>query len=68
MFQKVIKLVLALVSVAYAVYQFIESYIGNGIFMLLLAGMFILLYFKNEIIFLAFHVYANKTLKELSGG
>ena len=54
MFPKVIKLILAAVSIAYAIYQFIESYIGNGIFLLLVAGMFILLYFKNEIIFLAF--------------
>ena len=54
MFPKVIKLILAAATIAYAIYQFIESYIGNGIFLLLVAGMFILLYFKNEIIFLAF--------------
>lgn len=54
MFPKVIKLVLAVASIAYAVYQFIENYIGNGIFFIFLSGMFILLYFKNEIIFLAF--------------
>ena len=54
MFPKVIKLILAAASIAYAVFQFTESYIGNGIFMLLTAGMFILLYYKNEIIFLAF--------------
>ena len=54
MFPKVIKLVLALASFAYAIYQFIESYIGNGVFFVLLSGMFVLLYFKNEIIFLAF--------------
>ena len=35
-------------------YQFFDNYIGNGIFLLLLAGMFVLLYYKNEIIFLAF--------------
>jgi tetratricopeptide (TPR) repeat protein len=38
----------------YAIYQFIDDYIGNGILFVLLSGMFILLYFKNEIIFLAF--------------
>lgn len=54
MFPKVIKLILAAASIIYAVFQFTESYIGNGIFMLLTAGMFILLYYKNEIIFLAF--------------
>jgi len=54
MFPKFIKLVLATGSIAYAIYQFIESFIGNGIFFIFLSGMFILLYFKNEIIFLAF--------------
>jgi tetratricopeptide (TPR) repeat protein len=38
----------------YAIYQFIDDYIGNGILFVLLSGMLILLYFKNEIIFLAF--------------
>lgn len=54
MFPKVIKLILAAATFAYAIYQIIEDYIGNGIFLILIAGMFILLYFKNEIIFLAF--------------
>ena len=54
MFPKVIKLILALIALAYGVYQFVDDYIGNGIMLLLLSGMFILLYFKNEIIFLAF--------------
>lgn len=40
--------------VAYAVYQFTQSEIMNGIFLLLLAGVFIFLYFKNELILLAF--------------
>jgi len=54
MFPKVIKLILALIALTYGVYQFVDDYIGNGIMLLLLSGMFILLYFKNEIIFLAF--------------
>ena len=54
MFPKVIKLIFAAATFAYAIYQFIEDQIGNGIFLFLIAGMFILLYFKNEIIFLAF--------------
>jgi len=54
MFPKVIKLILAAATFAYAIYQFIEDYIGNGIFLIFIAAMFILLYFKNEIIFLAF--------------
>ncbi|HBH22599.1 MAG TPA: hypothetical protein DDY13_04170 [Cytophagales bacterium] len=54
MFHKNIKLILAAAIIAYAVYQFYEGYIGNGIMFLLLASIFIFLYFKNEIILLAF--------------
>ena len=54
MFPKIIKLILALLTFAYGIYQFVDDYIGNGIMLLLLSGMFVLLYFKNEIIFLAF--------------
>lgn len=54
MFNKKIKLVLAILVLAYAVYQFIEAYIGNGIFLTFLAGIFILFYFKNEILIFAF--------------
>ena len=54
MFPKIIKLILAVASLGYAGYQFYENYIGNGIFLSLLSAVFVLLYFKNEIIFLAF--------------
>tara|TARA_B100000989_G_scaffold284589_1_gene251539 strand:+ start:10739 stop:11254 length:516 start_codon:yes stop_codon:yes gene_type:complete len=54
MFPKVIKLILCFISIGIAVYQFIDDYIGNGILFVLLSGMFILLYFKNEVIFLSF--------------
>ena len=54
MFPKIIKLILAAGTLAFGVYQFTDSEIGNGIFAILLSGMFVLLYFKNEIIFLAF--------------
>ena len=54
MFPKVIKLILSFISIGFAVYQFIDDYFGNGILFVLLSGMFILLYFKNEIIFLSF--------------
>ena len=37
-----------------AVWQFIENEIGNGIMYILLAGVFVFLYFKNEMILLAF--------------
>lgn len=54
MFNKNIKLVIAGLIIAYAVYQFIEGYIGNGIFLILLSLIFIFLYFRNEFILLAF--------------
>ncbi len=54
MFNKNIKLVIAALIIGYAVYQFIEGYIGNGIFLILLSFIFIFLYFKNEMILLAF--------------
>lgn len=54
MFNKYIKLVLATTLVALAVWQITEDYIGNGIMLILLAGVFVFLYFKNELILLAF--------------
>jgi len=54
MFPKIIKLILAILSLGYGIYQFIDDFIGNGILFVLLSGMFVLLYFKNEIIFLSF--------------
>ncbi|NJM79596.1 MAG: DUF2892 domain-containing protein [Flavobacterium sp.] len=54
MFNKNIKLVLAGLIIAFAIYQFTESNIGNGIFLILLSTIFIFLYFKNEMILLAF--------------
>ena len=54
MFNKNIKLFLATAIVAYAVYQIIETYVGNGIMLILLASIFVFLYFKNEIILLSF--------------
>jgi len=54
MFPKVIKLILALLTFGYGIYQLVDDYIGNGIMFLVLSAMFVLLYFKNELIFLAF--------------
>ena len=54
MFHKNIKLAIAALLVITAVWQFTEGNIGNGIFLLLLAGLVVLLYFKNEYILLAF--------------
>ena len=54
MFHKNIKLVLAVLIFAAAIWQFTESNIGNGIFLILLTIIPIFLYFKNEFILLAF--------------
>ncbi|MDH3697859.1 MAG: DUF2892 domain-containing protein [Flavobacteriaceae bacterium] len=54
MFNKNIKLILAVAALGYAVYQFIEGFIGNGIFLCFLVFIFIFLYFRNEIILLSF--------------
>lgn len=54
MFPKFIKIALAVVTLGYAIYQFMESNIGNGIALIFLAGIFVLLYFKNELILLSF--------------
>jgi len=54
MYNKNIKLFITILILAYAVYQFIEGYIGNGIMYILLSSIFIFLYFKNEFILLSF--------------
>jgi len=54
MFHKNIKLVIAALVIGTAVWQFVEGNIGNGIMFILLAIVFIFLYFKNELILLAF--------------
>ena len=54
MFHKNIKIVLAVLLFAAAIWQFTESNIGNGIFLLFLLIIPVFLYFKNEYILLAF--------------
>lgn len=54
MFHKNIKLLLAGLIIVTAIWQMIESNIGNGIFLILLSAIPIFLYFKNEFILLAF--------------
>jgi tetratricopeptide (TPR) repeat protein len=54
MFHKNIKLIIAGLILAYSGYQFVEGNIGNGIFLILLSLIFIFLYFRNEMILLAF--------------
>ncbi|MEO9952947.1 MULTISPECIES: hypothetical protein [Nonlabens] len=55
MFNKNIKLVITAIIVAYAIYQFTRNEILTGIFLILFSGIFIFLYFKNEMILLAFN-------------
>jgi hypothetical protein len=54
MFHKNIKLILAGLITVWSVYQFSQGNIMNGISVLLLAGLFVLFYFKNEFILLSF--------------
>jgi len=54
MFNKYIKLVIAAGILVWSVFQFVEGNIMNGISLVLLAGIFVLFYFKNEFILLAF--------------
>ena len=54
MYPKYIKLILATLTLIYSIFQFFENNIGNGIALIFLVLIFVLLYFKNEIIILAF--------------
>jgi tetratricopeptide (TPR) repeat protein len=54
MFNKNFKLVIAGLILIASVWQFIEGHIGNGIMLILLSLIFIFLYFKNEMILMAF--------------
>lgn len=54
MFHRNIKLILVALIIVAAVWQFTESNIGNGIFLIFLSLVPLFLYFKNEFILLAF--------------
>lgn len=54
MINKNIKLAIAALILITAVWQFTENNIGNGIFLILIAALVVLTYFKNEIIIMAF--------------
>ena len=51
---KYLKIVIAVLIIAWAVYQFTQGNIGNGIALILLSLIPILLYFRNEFILLTF--------------
>ncbi len=54
MFHRFLKLILAALIIIAGIWQIWESYIGNGIFLILLSAIPIFLYYKNEFILLAF--------------
>ena len=57
MFNKYIKIVLAIVVFALSIQQFVDGAVGstgNGIMLILLSLLFVLLYFRNEFLILAF--------------
>jgi hypothetical protein len=54
MFPKVIKIIIAGLIIITGIWQFTESNIGNGIFLIILSAIPIFLYYKNEFILLAF--------------
>ena len=54
MFNKVFKLILSTAIFGYSIQQFIADNIGNGIALIFLSLTFLLLYFKNEILIIAF--------------
>ena len=54
MYPKIIKLILAILTLLYSIFQFYENNIGNGIALIFLSIIFIFLYYKNEIILIIF--------------
>lgn len=51
---KYVKIVIATLIIVFAIYQFTQGNIGNGIALILLSAVPILLYFRNEFLLLAF--------------
>ena len=54
MFNKYIKLVIAAGILVWSIFQFVDGNIMNGISLVFLSSIFVLFYFKNEFILLAF--------------
>ena len=54
MFHRIIKLIIAGLTVVAGIWQFIEGNVGNGIFLIVLTAFPVFLYYKNEFILLAF--------------
>ena len=54
MFHRYIKIAIAVLIFAFAIYQFTLGNIGNGIFLILLSAIPVLFFFRNEFLLLAF--------------
>jgi len=54
MYPKIIKLILAILTLSFSIFEFYENNIGNGIALIFLSLIFIFLYYKNEIILIIF--------------
>ena len=54
MIPKIIKLIASIFLLGYGVYQITETFIGNGIFLIILSILLVVLYFKNEVLIFAF--------------
>ncbi len=54
MLNKIVRIVIALAILVWAGFQFAEGNIGNGISIVLLAGLVVFTFFRNEIMLLAF--------------
>ena len=54
MIPKIIKLIASTILLVYGVYQITETFVGNGIFLIILSILLIVLYFKNEVLIFAF--------------
>lgn len=64
MWNKIIRIALTVLFVGMSVWQFLEGNIGNGIMLILLAGLVLLTYFRNENILIAFwHLRKNNLAK-----
>lgn len=64
MYNKILKLVIALSILTFAILQFIDNKIGNGIMLIILSGFFVFLYFRNEILLLAFFSLRKQDLEK----
>ncbi len=54
MLSKIIRIALSLAMFAYGIFLITDSYIGNGIALILMGGVVLFTYFKNEMLLLAF--------------